>query len=179
MRLLTALAATMLAATSALADQGVSDDEIVVGSVSDLSGIFSSFGAPAVAGAKLHFDAVNAQGGIHGRTIRFVVEDMAYQMPKAMQGYNKLVNRDKVFAMLLSVGTPMNLAGYKLLTPKNIPNVSPLSAAKQLLEGPIRLRFLGSSTYYDQMRLGTRYMAEQQGVANVCAMYIPSDFGKE
>ena len=100
-------------------------------------------------------------------------------MPKAMQGYNKLVNRDKVFAMLLSVGTPMNLAGYKLLTPKNIPNVSPLSAAKQLLEGPIRLRFLGSSTYYDQMRLGTRYMAEQQGVANVCAMYIPSDFGKE
>ena len=179
MRLLTALAATMLAATTALADQGVSDDEIVVGSVSDLSGIFSSFGAPAVAGAQLHFDAVNAQGGIHGRTIRFVVEDSAYQMPKAMQGYNKLVNRDKVFAMLLSVGTPMNLAGYKLLTPKNIPNVSPLSAAKQLLEGPIRLRFLGSSTYYDQMRLGTRYMAEQLGVANVCVMYIPSDFGKE
>ena len=179
MRLLTALAATMLAATSALADQGVSDDEIVVGSVSDLSGIFSSFGAPAVAGAQLHFDAVNAQGGIHGRSIRFIVEDSGYQMPKAMQGYNKLINRDKVFTMLLSLGTPMNLAGYKLLTPKNIPNISPLSAAKQLLEGPIRLRFLGSSTYYDQMRLGTRYMAEQHGVANVCAMYIPSDFGKE
>ena len=179
MRLITALAATMLAATSTLAEQGVSDGEIVVGSVSDLSGIFSSFGAPAVAGAQLHFEAVNARGGVHGRTIRFVVEDSSYQMPKAMQGYNKLINRDKVFAMLLSVGTPMNLAGYKLLTPKNIPNMSPLSAAKQLLEGPTRLRFLGSSTYYDQMRLGTRYMAEQYGVANVCTMYIPSDFGKE
>ena len=179
MRLTTVLAATMLAAASALAEQGVSDDEIVVGSVSDLSGIFSSFGAPAVAGAQMHFDAVNAQGGIHGRNIRFVVEDSSYQMPKAMQAYNKLINRDKVFAMLLSVGTPMNLAGYKLLTPKNIPNVSPLSAAKQLLEGPIRLRFLGSSTYYDQMRVATRYMAEHHGVANVCTMYIPSDFGKE
>ena len=180
MRLLTALAAIMLSVTSALAEQGVSDDEIVVGSVSDLSGIFSSFGAPAVVGAQMLFDAVNADGGIHGRTIRFVVEDSGYQMPKAMQAYNKLINRDKVFAMLLSLGTPMNLAGYKLLTPKNIPNVSPLSAAKQLLEeGPNRLRFLSSSTYYDQMRLATKYMAEQHGVGNVCAMYIPSDFGKE
>ena len=73
----------------------------------------------------------------------------------------------------------MNLAGYRLMTPKNIPNVSPLTASRRLLEEPIRLRFNGSSTYYDQMRLATRYMAERHGVARVCAMYIPSDFGKE
>ena len=173
------LAASALVATSALADQGVTDDEIVVGSVSDLSGIFSSFGAPAVAGAQMYFDAVNAAGGIHGRRIRFVVEDSGYQMPKAMQAYNKLINRDKAFAMLLSLGTPINIAGFKLTTPKNIPNISPLSAARQMLDEPIRLRFAGSSNYYDQLRLATGYMAEHHGVSRVCAMYIPSDFGKE
>ncbi len=179
MTFLKTLAAAVILATPALADQGVSDDEIVFGSVGDLSGIFAAFGAPAVTAAQMHFDSVNAAGGIHGRTIRFVVEDSSYQMQRALQGYNKLVNRDRVFAMFLSLGTPMNIAGFKLTTPKNIPNVSPLSAARQMLEEPIRLRFLGTSTYYDQMQLATRYMVEHHDVTAVCTMYIPSDFGIE
>ena len=173
------LAAAALAVPPALADQGVTGDEVVVGSVSDLSGIFAAFGAPAMSAAQMHFDEVNAAGGIHGRKIRFVVEDSGYQMPKAMQGYNKLINRDKVFAMLLSLGTPMNIAGMKLMTPKNIPNIIPLSAARQMLEEPIRLRFVGSASYYDQTRLGARYLAERHGLAKACTMFIPSDFGKE
>ena len=174
-----AFAVAVLALPPALADQGVSDDEIVVGSVGDLSGIFAAFGAPAMSAAQMHFDEVNAAGGIHGRKIRFVVEDSGYQMPKAMQAYNKLINRDKVFAMVLSLGTPMNIAGMKLMEPKNIPNVIPLSAARQMLDEPIRLRFVGSASYYDQTRLGARYLAEQHGVSKACTMYIPSDFGKE
>ena len=174
-----AFAVAALVLPPALADQGVSDDEIVVGSVSDLSGIFAAFGAPAMSAAQMHFDEVNSAGGIHGRKIRFVVEDSGYQMPKAMQAYNKLINRDKVFAMLLSLGTPMNIAGMKLMTPNNIPNIIPLSAARQMLEEPIRLRFVGSASYYDQTRLGARYLAEQHGASKACTMFIPSDFGKE
>ena len=172
------LGAALLGAP-ALADQGVSDDEIVIGSVGDLSGPFSAYGAPAVAAAQMHFEDVNAAGGIHGRKIRFVVEDSGYQMPKAIQAYNKLINRDKVFAMLLSLGTPMNIAGFKLTTPKNIPNVMPLSAARQMLDEPIRLRFAGSASYYDQLRLASRYMIDNRGISKACAMYVPSDFGKE
>ena len=172
-------AVSALFVAPASGDQGVGDDEIVVGSVSDLSGIFAAFGVPAMSAAQMHFDEVNAAGGIHGRKIRFVVEDSGYQMPKAMQAYNKLINRDKVFAMLLSLGTPMNIAGMKLMTPKNIPNIVPLSAARQMLDEPIRLRFVGSASYYDQTRLGARYLAEQHGASKVCTMFIPSDFGKE
>ena len=168
-----------LAATPASAGQGVSDDEIIIGSVNDLSGPFSAFGAPAVEAAQRHFDAVNAAGGIHGRTIRFIVEDHAYQMPKAIQGYNKLINRDEVFAMLLSLGTPMNIAGFNLMEPKNIPNLTPLSASRHMLDEPIRLRFSVSSSYYEQMRLATDYLVRTLGITRVCGMYIPSDFGKE
>ena len=173
------IAAAVLATTPARADRGVTDDEVVIGSVSDLSGPFSAFGAPAMSAARMRFDEVNASGGIHGRTIRFVVEDSGYQMPKAMQAYNKLINRDNVFAMLLSLGTPMNIAGMKLMEPKNIPNVMPLSAARQMLDEPIRLRFVGSASYHDQTRLAVRHLAQELGVSNVCAMFVPSDFGKE
>ena len=179
MRVSRMLALAAFAATPALAGQGVSDTEVVVGSVSDLSGPFAAFGAPSIQSAQMHFTAVNASGGIHGRKIRFVVEDSSYQMPKALQGYNKLVNRDKVFAMLLSLGTPMNLAGFKLTTPKNIPNVFPMSSARQMLSEPTRLRFAGASFYYDELRQAAQYMAKNHGVSKLCAMYIPTDFGKE
>lgn len=159
--------------------QGVSADEVVIGSVNDLSGIFAAVGVPAVNGANLRFDEVNAAGGVHGRKIRFVVEDNGYQIPRAMQGYNKLLNKDKVFAMLLSLGTPMNVAGFKLLDPKGIPNVSPLSAARDMLKEPMNNKFTGFSSYWEQVQKGVTFLAGESGAKEICSMYIPSDFGKE
>ena len=159
--------------------QGVSDTEVVIGSVNDLSGVFAAVGVPAVNGANLRFAEANAAGGVHGRQIRFVVEDNGYQIPRAMQGFNKLLNRDKVFAMLLSLGTPMNTAGFKLLDPKGIPNVSPLSASVQMLQEPAANKFTGFSSYWDQVQAGVRYLAAEFDAQEVCSMYIPSDFGKE
>ena len=175
-----ALGATLAFGTAAQAQtQGVSDSEILIGSNQDMSGIFAAFGAPAVKAAQIKFDEVNANGGIHGRKIRFIVEDHAYQMPKAIAGLNKLVNGDKVFAMLLSLGTPMNIAGFKLQDARNIPNVSPLSAARQMSKPFNRLHFSGTADYYDQIRAGVQFIAETNGRSKVCAMYLPTDFGQE
>lgn len=159
--------------------QGVTDTEVVIGSVNDLSGIFAAVGVPAINGANLLIDKVNAAGGVHGRMIRFVVEDHSYQLPKAAQGYNKLVNRDKVFAMMLSLGTPHNLAGFKILDPKGIPNVNPLSAAREMLMEPIDNKYTGFASYYDQTVAGLRYLNKTYGSTKVCAMYLPTDFGIE
>ncbi|WP_170439262.1 ABC transporter substrate-binding protein [Ruegeria arenilitoris] len=178
-RLAAATALSALASVGWAETQGVTDDEIVIGSVNDLSGIFAAVGVPATKGANVVFDRVNANGGVHGRMIRYVVEDNGYQMPRAMQGYNKLLNRDKVFAMLQSLGTPMNLAGFKLLDPKGIPNVAPLSAARQMLQEPMKNKFTSFSSYYDQARVGVKYLAQEFGGDKVCTMYLPTDFGKE
>jgi len=178
--LLSAAAALALAGAPAAAQtQGVSDSEVVIGSVNDLSGPFAAFGAPAVKAAQLYFDDINAKGGVHGRKIRFVVEDHGYQVPKAVQAVNKLVNRDKVFAMLLSLGTPHNIAAFKVLDRKGIPNISPLSAARQMVQEPMRNKFAGLASYYDGMRAGTRYLVQNEGVKRICAMYLPTDFGRE
>jgi len=178
-RLAAATALSALASVGWAETQGVTDDEIVIGSVNDLSGIFAAVGVPATKGANVVFDRVNANGGVHGRKIRYVVEDNGYQMPRAMQGYNKLLNRDKVFAMLQSLGTPMNLAGFKLLDPKGIPNVAPLSAARQMLQEPMKNKFTSFSSYFDQARVGVKYLAQEFGGDKVCTMYLPTDFGKE
>lgn len=162
----------------AMAEDGVTDTEIKLGGAHDLSGIFAPFSVPAVKAAQLYFDEVNAAGGVHGRKISYLVEDHGYQVPKAVQAANKLVNRDKVFAMLLSLGTPHNIAMFNLLGPKGIPNVSPLTSARQMVEPPEPWKFAGLASYYDALKAATEYMAAD-GAKTFCLMYLPTDFGKE
>ncbi|MBL1420043.1 MAG: ABC transporter substrate-binding protein [Alphaproteobacteria bacterium] len=173
------VAALMMTSTALAETQGVSDTEVTFGSVSDLSGIFAAVGVPAVNGANLRFDEANAAGGVHGRMVKYIVEDNGYQLPRAMQGYNKLLNRDKVFAMLLSLGTPMNIAGFRLLDPKGIPNISPLSASLKMLDEPMHNKFAGFSSYFDQAAAGITFLADKYEAKNICAMYLPSEYGNE
>lgn len=172
-------AAMSIGATAAHAQQGVTDTEILIGSNGDQSGIFAPFNVQAIKAAQMEFDKVNEAGGIHGRKIRMIVEDHQYQIPKAVANFNKLINSDGVFAMMLNLGTPHNIAGFKMMEPKKIANVAPLTSARQMLEGDITYKYAGFSSYYDQMKAGIKYLVENKGASNVCAMYIPSDFGKE
>ncbi len=165
--------------TAAFATQGVTDTEVVIGSNGDLSGIFAAFNVGAIKAAQNLFDDVNAEGGIHGRQIRFVVEDHQYQVPRAVQNFNKLINSDQVFAMILNLGTPHNLAGFPIMESRQVANVSPLTSARQMIEGDISYKYTGTSSYYDGLRAGIRHLAEENDAENICALYIPSDFGLE
>ncbi len=167
-------------ANSDIPVQGVTDTEILLGSANDLSGPFAGFGNPAVAGANMYFDEVNAAGGVNGRMIRYIVEDHSYQVPKAVQAANKLVSRDKVFAMLMSLGTPHNLASFPIMDRANVPSVMPLTFARAMIkEGPFDRRYMSGSTYYDSIKLGMENLIAQNDINNLCVMYIPSDYGEE
>ena len=85
--------------------QGVSKDEIVVGTHTALSGPVAGWGIDATNGIRMRFDEANADGGIHGRSINYIVEDSQYRVPIAVQKANKLVNRDKVFFLILCMRT--------------------------------------------------------------------------
>ncbi|MBL6426082.1 MULTISPECIES: ABC transporter substrate-binding protein [Maritimibacter] len=176
---LAAVAAMTVPGAAFAQTAGVTDDEIKIGGAHDLSGIFAPFSVPAVTAANLVFEEVNANGGIHGRKITYIVEDHGYQVPKAAQAANKLINRDEVFAMLLNLGTPHNLAMFQLMEPKGIPNVSPITAARQMIEPPAPWKFAGTSSYYDAIKATAEYMVAEEGAAKFCLMILPTDFGKE
>jgi branched-chain amino acid transport system substrate-binding protein len=158
---------------------GLSDTEILIGSQNDLSGPVALIGTGAVNGARMRFDEVNAAGGIHGRKIRFIVEDSQYQVPRAIQAANKLINRDKIFAMFLGLGTPMNNAVIPMLTEKGIPNLFPISGARSMIEPFRKLQINGRGIYYDEIRAGAKYFIEEKGAAKPCIVYQDTDFGQE
>lgn len=169
-----------LALTSpATAGQGVSDKDIVFGTHTAMSGPVAPWGVGSVNGMNMRFEEVNAAGGVHGRKIKLVVEDHQYQVPRAVQAVNKLVNRDKIFGMIAALGTPMNNAVWQQLFDKNIPSLFPYTAARSMVEPHHKLKFLYFSTYYDQTRVAVKYFVEKRGKKAVCMMYQDSDFGQE
>jgi len=174
-----AAAAISVAAFSAANAAGVSKDEILLGTHSDLSGVAAVWGVASVNGMRMRFEEANKAGGVHGRKIRLVVEDNQYQVPRAVQAANKLLNRDKVFAMVGALGTPMNNAVMKRQLGKKVPNLFPFSSSKQMAEPLHPLKFQSFSSYYAQIRAGANLWAMEKGKKNHCVMYQDTDFGKE
>src|ERR1700729_981280 len=111
----------VLAATAMTAEpvQGVTDTEILIGTITDLSGVTAIQGVNSANAIHLAFDGANAKGGIHGRNIRYIVEDSQYQVPRAVQAINKLINNDGVFFTIEDGGTPMNNATFPMAIEKN------------------------------------------------------------
>jgi branched-chain amino acid transport system substrate-binding protein len=182
MRRLTKLALTAIFAGSlaipALAEDGVTATEIVIGSHTALSGPVSAWGIGSTEGTRLRFDEANEKG-IHGRKIKFVVEDHQYQTPRAVQAANKLINSDKIFIMLAALGTPQNNAVLGEQLAKGVPNIFPYTAARSMAEPFHKLKFAQFSTYYDQVRAGIKHFVEKQGKSKVCSLYQDTDFGHE
>jgi branched-chain amino acid transport system substrate-binding protein len=176
-----ATASLSLIAAGAMADtqRGVTDTEILVGTITDLSGVTAVQGVNNANAVRLAFDEVNEKGGINGRKIHYIVEDSQYQVPRAVQAMNKLLNSDGVFFTIEDGGTPMNNATFPMAIEKNVPKLLPLSAARSMYEPFNRLKFSQYSSYVDQMRAGVKYFVEQRGKKAVCAMYQDTDFGKD
>ncbi len=171
--------AAFTASASAQTVRGVTDTEIVIGTVTDLSGVTAVQGVNNSDAIRMAFDQANAKGGIHGRKIKYVVEDNQYQVPRAVQAMNKLLNSDNIFLALDDGGTPMNDANMPSQFAKNVPNVFPLTAARSMYEPYNRLKFAQFASYYDQMRAAVKYFATQRGRKAFCVMYQDTDFGKD
>jgi branched-chain amino acid transport system substrate-binding protein len=178
-----AVAAVALAmvATGAIAQtvRGVTDNEIIIGTVTDLSGVTAVQGVNNSNAVRLAFDDANAKGGVNGRKIRYIVEDSQYQVPRAVQAINKLLNDDGIFMALVNGGTPMNDAMMPMEFEKNVPNVLPLTAARSMYQPYNKLKWSQFASYYDELRAGTKYFVQQRGKKAVCAMYQDSDFGRD
>jgi len=173
------LASPAISGTARAATRGVSDTEIIIGTMIDLSGVTAVQGVNAANAIRMAFDDVNTKGGINGRKIKYIVEDNEYSMPKSPQAMNKLLNRDNIFIGMSSGGTPHVDAVMPMMFEKNVPNVFPLTCARSMYEPFNKLKFGQFASYYDQMRAGVKWFAENKGRKIIGSMYQDTDFGKD
>ena len=129
---LPALAAAAATSAAPSATPGITKSEILFGQTADLSASRSAITKAYSEGARLYFENVNNQGGINGRKIRLIQMDDAYQTPRAVENAKVLVEQEKVFALMHSVGTGIIEKLIPYVEQQGIPHVHALTGADQV-----------------------------------------------
>src|SRR5690606_34008187 len=96
---LAAVAAATALAAAAQSEPGLTDKSIRIGMFSPLSGNSMAYGFDVVNAAKMYYDKVNKEGGIHGRKIDIVLEDDRCNANDLLAAVKKLTEQDKVFLL--------------------------------------------------------------------------------
>jgi len=97
---------SVLFATERQAQEGVTDQEIVVGMSAPFTGASRSLGIELYRGSMAYLSEINRTGGVHGRRVAIKAYDDDYQPDRAVKNTLKLMQEDKVFLLFDYVGTP-------------------------------------------------------------------------
>ncbi|MGE4239167.1 ABC transporter substrate-binding protein [Ramlibacter sp.] len=164
---------------SAQATQGISRDEIVLGTILDLSGPIAWAGKQSLNGQRMRIEEINAAGGINGRKIKLLAEDDAYDPKRSVLAAQKLVNNEKVFAIVQHIGTAGNVATQQIKFDRNVVNFMPATGARSMFEPPDRLKVALQVATVDAMEAGVRQLVGQSKHTRVCAVHQDDEFGME
>ena len=157
---------------------GVTDTEIKLGTHYPLTGVAAPYGQIAY-GMKAFFDYINAQGGVYGRKINFIIGDDRYNPPDTVEVVHKLVEQDKVFAMISGLGEETHAAVYKYLEEKGIPDMY-LSTGLDKWTNPIaRNRFGGNPDYVAEGIYLGQYIAKTYPGAKVGLIEQSDELGQD
>lgn len=166
-----------LLATSVGAETGVTDREVVVGQFAAFSGAAGQLGQRMRTGIEVHFKALNAQGGVNGRQLKLVSRDDGYEPEKAKGAVKALIEEDKVFALVGSVGTPTGLAAVPVLTQAGVPLVGMFTGAQALREPFNRHVFHVRASYFDETERIVQHLTTL-GMKRIAVFYQNDSYGK-
>lgn len=157
-------------------DYGVTADEISLGVMPDLSGVFKTVSQGFVRGNEIWVDDVNQKGGICGRKIKLEVRDTAYQADKAVALYPEV--KEKILGILQLGGSHILAALKSQITSDQIVTI-PMSWASTNLDSDAVMMLGG--TYDIEMINGLGYLKDQGIIKKgdkVGHIYIDSEYGQ-
>ena len=153
--------------------------ELVIGQVAPLSGVLASTGHQMVVGGQIYFDAINAQGGIHGAKIRHLVVDDGYKVPETSRLAREMLARPEVVALFGFAGTAnvTQLLTDGVLDAGGAALVAPYTGGESLRNPFNPWIFHVRAGYADE----AEHMVQQLttlGMNRIAVMYQDDGFGK-
>lgn len=152
--------------------------DLVVGQVAPFTGTNSVNGTAVMQGARLHFDYLNASGGINGRKVRFVTRDDGYKADETVRNARELVGQEGALVLLTTLGTDNNeaLLNAKVVGPDGVAMVGPRSGASSLYNAPGI--YPTRASYHEEARAIVRQLATI-GITRIAAVVQGDNFGKD
>jgi ABC-type branched-subunit amino acid transport system substrate-binding protein len=130
-------------------DIGVDENTIRLGQLTDLTGPFAALSRSIVNAQQLHFDQLNAEGGVCGRNVEIVTRDHGYNVQTAVSLYQQLAG--EVLGLVHVIGSPVNAALLQNYTQDEMLAV-PAAWPSTLLENP-QIMIVGSTYDYEMINL--------------------------
>ena len=165
-----------------MADPGVTSTTIKLGITSPLTGIAAP-GYNKIPGAmKAYFDYVNTKGGVNGRKITLVSKDDQYIPTTAVAKANELILRDRVFALVGTLGTASTkaLTASTQLSKRGVPSLfvnTGWSGFADKKAYPTTFSILPS--YQVEAKIMAKFIKEKYTGKKLALIYQDDDFGRD
>lgn len=174
-----AVGISMLAlAGVAHAEQGVTADKIVFGQEAALDGPASALGQGMRDGINAAFAEANKAGGVKGHKLELVSVDDGYEPTKAIAAAKKLIDEEKVFALVGSVGTPTSAAVEPIAQEAAVPFIGPFTGA-EFLRDPTKAHVVNvRASYFQETEAMVQHLTEDLGVKSIAIFYQDDSFGQ-
>ena len=173
-----ALLSGALWSCAALAESGVSADTITLGQTTSLTGPLGDLGQEVLKGSKVYFDALNARGGVNGRSIKLVSKDDAYDSKKTLENVNAFIAEDATFALFGTFGTPNNEALIPVAKKAGLPVLMPYTGAPSIRNKTTSGVFNLRAGYPDEVEKLIEHLTTL-GTKKIAIAYQNNAFGKE
>ncbi|MFG3341321.1 ABC transporter substrate-binding protein [Glycomyces sp. NPDC048151] len=158
---------------------GVTDDTVTIGTHQPLTGPAAAGYATISAATAAYFAYVNANGGINGREIEYLVKDDAYDPSATQTAVRELVTEEKVFAIVNGLGTPTHSAVLDYLDQQGVPDLFVSSGSLTWNQPEVyEHTFAFNADYVTEGAALAQYAVEQQPGAKVCVLGQDDDYGE-
>src|SRR5450631_1767639 len=158
---------------------GVSSDTILFGQAAALEGPSSALGQGMRQGILAAFAEINATGGVHGRKLILISRDDGYDPDQSVVQTTRLIEEDKVFALIGAVGTPTTAATVPIAQARNVPFIGPFTGAAFLrapeLHNVVNIR----ASYGAEAEAWIKHLTEDLQVRNIAIFYQDDAFGRD
>jgi len=129
-------------------------------------------------GIQAAFAEANAKGGVHGRKLDLISRDDGYEPDRAIAQTKKLIEDDKVFALIGAVGTPTAAAAQPIATAAKVPYIGAFTGAAFLrnpkLDNVVNIR----ASYDAETEAWIKHLTEDLKVSRIAILYQDDAFGR-
>src|SRR6202140_1748276 len=158
---------------------GVSSDSILFGQAAALEGPSSALGQGMRQGILAAFAEINARGGVHGRQLKLVSRDDGYDPDRSVAQTTKLIEEDRVFALIGAVGTPTAVATVPITVARNVPFIGPFTGAEFLRAPDLRNVVNIRASYGAEAEAWIKHLTEDLHFRNIAIFYQDDAFGRD
>jgi branched-chain amino acid transport system substrate-binding protein len=164
--------------TTGDATQGVTSTQILLGTHMPLSNTPAAAYAVIADGMKAYFEYTNSQGGVYGRKIKLIVGDDHYSAPDAVEVVRKLVEQDKVFAIVGGVGDSTHLAVMGYLAERGVPDLFISGGMPEFTDPLVKTRIAMATDYDTEGKIMTAYVKDHFAGQREGILYENAEAGR-